>query len=185
MKLTISGLPGSGKSTVGKALAAKLRLKHVSAGDFQRQMAKKRGISLLELAKIAEKDRSVDEETDKMVIEFGKTQNNFVMDSRLAWHFIPDSIKIFLTVSLDEGAKRIFNDFRPEEKENATIEKVNENIETREKSEQLRYKQYYNIDYADSKNYDIVVDTTKLTPEEVVGIIAAFAKKQKKKESKF
>jgi len=179
MKLTISGLPGSGKSTVAKALAKKLGLKHFSAGDFMRQMAKERKISLLELSKLAEKDRSIDEEIDKRTVEFGKKKDNFVMDSRLAWHFIPDSVKIFLTVSIEEAARRIFNDFRPEEKENATIEEVKENIETREKSEQLRYKQYYNIDYADSKNYDIVVDTTKLTPKEVVDVIAAFAKKQK------
>ena len=185
MKITISGLPGSGKSTVGKALAQKLKLKHVSAGDFQRQMAKDRRISLLELAKIAEKDRSIDDETDNRTIEFGKKEKNFVMDARLAWHFIPDSIKIFLTVSLDEGARRIFNDLRPEEKENSSLERVKENIETREKSEQLRYKKYYNIDYADSKNYDIVVDTTKLSVVEVADILAAFAKKQKKKESKF
>jgi len=107
------------------------------------------------------------------------------MDGRLAWHFIPSSIKVFLAVSLEEGARRIFNDIsqlgrRAEEKENLSVEKVKENIESREKSEQLRYKQYYNIDYADSQNYDIVVDTTKLKPEEAVGIIAAFAKKQKR-----
>jgi cytidylate kinase len=185
MKITLSGLPGSGKSTVGKALAKKLGLKHVSAGDFMREMAKERGISLLELGKIAEKDRSIDEEIDKRTVEFGKTNNNFVMDGRLAWHFIPSSIKVFLAVSLEEGARRIFNDIsqlgrRAEEKENLSVEKVKENIESREKSEQLRYKQYYNIDYADSQNYDIVVDTTKLKPEEAVGIIAAFAKKQKR-----
>ena len=179
MKITVSGLPGSGKSTVGKALAANLKLKHLSAGDFMREMAKERGISLLELSKIAEKDSSIDDEIDKRTAELAKKEKNFVMDSRLAWHFIPDSIKIFLTVSLDEGARRIFNDLRPEEKENSSLERVKENIETREKSEQLRYKKYYNIDYADSKNYDIVVDTTKLTPEEAVGIIAAFAKKRR------
>jgi cytidylate kinase len=179
MKITISGLPGSGKSTVGKALAAKLKLKHLSAGDFMREMAKERGISLLDLSKIAEKDRSVDEEIDKRTVEFGHKKDNFVMDGRLAWHFIPDSIKVFLTVDLAEAAKRIFNDFRPEEKENLTIEKVKENIERREKSEQLRYKQYYNIDYSDSKNYDIAVDTTKLSVAEVANIVAAFVKKQK------
>jgi cytidylate kinase len=181
MKITISGLPGSGKSTVGKALAKKLNLRHFSAGDLQRQIAKERGISLLELGRIEEKDRTIDEEVDKRTIELGRKNDNFVMDARIAWHFIPNSIKIFLTVSLEEGARRIFNDFRPEEKENATVDKVKENIERREKSEQLRYKSYYNIDYADSQNYDIVVDTTKLTPEEVVDIIAAFAKKQNKK----
>lgn len=179
MIISISGKPGSGKSTVAKTLAKKLNLKHFSGGDFMRQMAKERSISLLELSKIAEKDRSVDEEIDKQTIELGKKENDFVIDSRTAWHFIPRSIKIFLDVGLAEGAKRIFNDLRPEEKENTTIEHIRANIVRREASEQQRYKKYYNIDSFNKKNYDLVIDTTNLTPDQVVNKITEFVKKKK------
>ena len=89
MIITISGIAGSGKSTVAKLLAKKLNYKHYSIGDFMRQIAKERKLTLLELSKQAEKDNSIDKELDKKQIELGKTKDNFVIDSRLGFHFCP------------------------------------------------------------------------------------------------
>ena len=55
MIITISGKPGSGKSTIAKILAEKLKLKHYSAGDFRREKAKKLCLSLEEFNKLGEK----------------------------------------------------------------------------------------------------------------------------------
>ena len=64
MIITISGKAGSGKSTIAKELAKKLKLKHYSIGDLMRQIAKEKNISLIELSKLAEKDNSIDKELD-------------------------------------------------------------------------------------------------------------------------
>ncbi len=167
MIITISGIAGSGKSTVAKLLAKKLHYKHYSIGDFMREIAKERGLGLLELSRLAEKDRSVDEELDKRQIELGKKEDNFVIDSRLGFHFIPKSKKIFLDVDMAEASKRIFKE-RREHEQYKDIQDSIEKIKTRIGSEDKRYKGYYDIDYKDKSNYDIIVDTTKTKPEEVV-----------------
>ncbi|MBI5065563.1 cytidylate kinase family protein [Candidatus Woesearchaeota archaeon] len=166
MKITISGNLGSGKSTIAKELA-KIGFNRYSTGDFMRKLAKDRGMTLLELSKIAENDKSVDKEIDDMTRNLRK-EDNFVMDSRLAFYFIPESLKVFLKVTHEEAAKRIFNDIRPEEKENTSLEQTQKNITRRTESEKKRYKEYYGMDYTDEKHYDLVVDTNNKPVEEVL-----------------
>lgn len=175
MIITISGASGSGKSTVAKLLAKKLNYKHYSIGDFMREIAEKRGISLLELSKLAETDKSIDKELDQRQIDLGKTEDNFVIDARLGYHFIPNSKKIFLDADLKESAKRILADKGRKEK-NVNLQNTTENIQKRQASEQKRYKEYYNLDIYDKTNYDLIIDTTKLTPEQVVDKILEYIK---------
>lgn len=178
MIITISGHPGSGKSTIAKMLAKKLGMKHYSAGDFMRAMAIERGITLDELTKIALKDRSIDDEIDRRTVELAEKEDNFVIDSRLGWKFIPDAVKILLTITPEVAAKRIFGMKRPEEKENVTLEKTKENTENRLKAEIERYHKLYNVDYTDKKNHDFAVDTSSLTPDEIIGKIMEFLDKK-------
>jgi len=174
--ITINGTAGSGKSTVAKLLAKKLDYKHYSMGDFQREIAEEKGISLLELGKLEEKDKSIDEEVDQMQIDLGRKEDNFVIDSRLGFHFIPNSIKIFLDADFEERAKRILADTIRKE-HNVNLKTTKQNIKTREASEKKRYKEYYNINPYDKKHYDLIIDTTKLTPEQVVDKIIKFLRK--------
>jgi len=171
MIITISGKPGSGKNSVAKELAKRLHLKHYSLGDFMSEMALNKNMTLLELSKRAETNSNIDKELDQRQINLGKKEDNFVIDSRLGFHFIPHSIKIFLDVNLESGAQRIFNDKREDEKENKTLQATLKNIKRRIRSERERYKKYYNIDHYDKKQYDIIIDTTNLTVEQVTDII--------------
>lgn len=171
MIITISGKPGSGKSTVAKETAKKLHLKHYSMGDFQREIAKKRGISMAELSRVEEKDRSIDEEVDRRQRELGKKEDNFVIDSRIGFHFIPNSFKVFLDVDFDTGAGRIFSQKRKGERF-ASLEDAKKEIKRRMDSERKRYKEYYGVDHHDMKNYDAVIDTTNSTVEQAVNEIA-------------
>ena len=177
MIITISGTPGSGKSTVAKSIAKKLKLKHYSTGDYYREMAEKRGLSVLALAKLAEKDRSIDKELDEWQAQLGKKEDNFIIDARLGFHFIPHSIKIYLDADEAVRAKRIFNDKVRKEK-NITLDETLKNMRMREKSEKQRYIDYYKINPSDKKHYDLVLDTTKLTKPEVMDKIIAFLKKR-------
>jgi cytidylate kinase len=168
MIITISGSPGSGKSTLSRALARRLGFRHYSVGDLMRTLAKKRGTSLLELSREAERDSSIDRELDRMQEELGKKQDNFIMDSRLGFHFIPQSIKIFLEVDEREAASRIFHDLNREERENTSLEKTLENIRRRKASERLRYRKYYGLDCYRKSQYDLVFDTTGLSKEQTL-----------------
>ncbi|MEM4282684.1 MAG: cytidylate kinase family protein [Candidatus Woesearchaeota archaeon] len=176
LRIVISGTPGSGKSTLAKALAKRLGLKRFSAGDFARQLAAERGLTILKLNKLAEEDPQIDMEIDKRTIELGKKERSFVMDSRIAWNFIPQSVKIFLKADPNIAAKRIFKDLRPVEQENTSIEKVQKNIKKRTASERARYKKLYSIDFTDESNYDLVIDTSHLSPAQVLKRVMRFLK---------
>lgn len=180
MIISISGTPGSGKSTIGKEVAKKLKLKHYSLGDFTRKLAEKHKMSVLEYMKSAEKDENIDKEIDDVQIELGNKEDNFVIDSRLGYYFIPHSIKIFLKCSAKESAKRIFSDKNSlrklSEKENITLKDTEETIKKRMETDRKRYKQYYGLDFMDEKGYDLVIDTTSIKPDEAVNKILKFVK---------
>lgn len=178
MIITISGNPGSGKSTVAKIVARKLGLKPLSSGDFMRQLAEERGISLLELSRIAETDQFIDQEIDQRTIRFGKEHDDFVMDSRLAFHFIPHSIKVFLEVRPTVAAERIFREKRWSEKENTDVKTTLQKISERQESERKRYQQYYGVDYLDKRQFDLVIDTTQISAEDAAEKIFEFVKKK-------
>ena len=179
MQITISGKAGSGKSTVASLLAKKLKLKHYSIGDLMRIMAKEKVLTLLELNKFAEKDKSIDFELDNKLRELGKTQDNFIVDGRLTAFFIPNAeFKIFLDADDTVRAGRILKDKRQQEKSKSLKETI-DNIKKREESEKKRYNKYYDVNYLDKKLYNFVIDTTKLTPNQVVEKIIKFVKQKK------
>ena len=176
MIITISGKAGSGKSTVAKLLAEKLKLRHYSIGDLMRVMASDKGMSLIELNKIAEKDKSIDFELDEKLKELGKSKDNFVVDGRLTAFFIPHAeVKVFLDTDDKVRAERILKDKREHEKSKDLNEMILK-IRNRENSEKKRYKQYYGVDYLDKKLYNFVIDTTNLNQNQVVEKILEFIK---------
>jgi cytidylate kinase len=179
MIVTISGNLGSGKSTVADALAEKFHLKRYSAGDFMRDMAEERGLTLLELSKLAEADPAVDKEIDERNKTLAEKEKDFVIDSRLAWYFIPGSLKIYLKCDVNESAKRIFKRKQKGDSDNVSLEATTENILRREKSEVERYKNYYGIDLHDESNYDLVIDTTNYKKEEVIKKVIDWVEKHK------
>ena len=179
MIITISGKAGSGKSTVARFLSEKLNLKHYSIGDLMRAMANEKNLSLMELNKLAETDKSIDFELDNKLKELGKTKDNFVVDGRLTAFFISHAqARIFLITDDKVRAERILKDKREHEK-SKDLDEMIAVIRNREESEKKRYKQYYGVDYLDKKLYNFVVDTTNLTPDEVVEKIIEFVNKIK------
>ncbi len=171
MILTISGVPGSGKTSVAKILSAKLGLPYYSMGGLRAKLAEDRKISIDELNAIGEIDPTTDTSVDEYQRELGKTTDNFIVEGRLSWHFIPHSFKIFLSCDLDEAAKRIFDarkhtDGRNDEKDYRDVQETRQAIEERAASDVRRYATIYGVDYRKPEHYDLVIDTTHLaTPE--------------------
>lgn len=172
MIITLSGAAGSGKSTIAQKLADKLDWPRYYIGGIRREIAKKKGMTLAQYNKLGENDDSTDTEPDEYQRKLGLTKDNFIIEGRTSWHFIPHSLKIYLDVSLEEGAKRIFlslqkkND-RNEDKNLESLEAVKESVMERAKSDKLRYQKYYNIDVNNRKHYDFYFDTSEFNQEEV------------------
>src|SRR3989338_10569420 len=175
MIITISGKAGSGKSTVAKLVAKKLKLKHYSIGDLMRKLAKEKSMSLNKMSKLAEKDKSIDMELDKKTIEL-REKNNFVIDGRLTAYFLPYAdLRVFLDCDDKVRAERILRDKRNDEKSKSLKDLV-EKIRQREQSERKRYSKLYKIDYHDKTLYNLIIDTTNLGIKEVVDKIINSAK---------
>jgi cytidylate kinase len=138
-----------------------------------RSMAAKRGVSIDELQQIARQDPTVDRDIDQAVRDAGKKER-LVIDSRTAFHWIPDSFKIFLKLDPHIAAERTFAQIQSEGRKGQTalsVEEVYEKLLLRIESECERYKEKYGIDYRDESNFDLVVDTAKHSLDEVVSII--------------
>lgn len=178
MIITISGQPGSGKSTAATLLAQRLGYRHYSIGDLRRRMAAERGITLAALNTLGETTDFTDRKPDEYQRHLGEAEDNFVIDSRLGFYFIPHSVKVFLKADLAVRAQRVFQDDRNAE-QFATLRGAATTLHEREASDTRRYRKYYHIDWTDEKNYDLVVDTTALPPEDIVEHVLAFLRKKR------
>ena len=183
MIITINGHPGSGKTTIAKRLADILGYKHFYMGKIRREAAKKKGMTLAEYNAFGETNPTTDNEVDEFVKKLGNSQDNFVIESRTGWYLIPHSIKIFITVDPLVGAERVFKELqstthRNEDKELKNVKEVLISHQKRMASDQLRYQKYYGIDYTASENFDFIIDTTNLTPEEVFNKTISFIKQK-------
>jgi len=156
---------------VATRVAEALGVPHVSAGDFMREMAAERGVSILELSRTAQGSDSIDRAIDARTVQLATEGGDFVIDARLGWNFIPESVKVFLDVTLEEAARRVFQADRGAERENVDLKSTQSAIEARTESERKRYLEYYGLDYTDHSHYDLVHDTSSLTIDQVVDAI--------------
>ena len=166
--VTISGLPGSGTTTVAKLLEEKTSLTYVYSGDIFRKMAKKYGMSLEDFGRYCENHKEADEELDRYQLEILE-KGNIILEGRIsgwiAHRNTIDSLKVVLKADLETRVERIIK------REKGDFKKRKQEILDREKSEATRYKKYYNIDVSDASIYDLVIDSSDKTPEEIVEII--------------
>jgi len=173
MIITVTGLPGSGKSTAADALSKKFQLKRYYMGELRREMARQHGLTLKELNDIGETEDWTDKKVDDYQKKLGETEDNFIIEGRTSFFLIPNSLKIFLDVDLKVGAERIFKEMQnsTEDKRNegkfTSVAEALESLKNRVISDSKRYQKYYNIDILDRNHYDIVLDTTELSPDEV------------------
>ncbi|HBA37042.1 TPA: hypothetical protein DCZ15_04225 [Candidatus Falkowbacteria bacterium] len=172
MIISFSGAPGSGKSTIAQMLADKLAWPRYYIGGLRREAAKKRGLTLAEYNRLGESDPATDREADDYAQQLGRETDNFVIEGRTCWHFIPQSFKIYLDVDQEVGAKRIFGSLQRKNNRNeadnlTSWQDVLANNKERIASDDRRYRKYYKIDVYNRKNYDCYLDTTDLTPEQV------------------
>jgi cytidylate kinase len=175
-KISFAGDLGSGKSTIARLLAESIHCKRYSTGAIQREIAQKFRMSTLELNRYMEKDTAIDDDIDEFNKNLNLKEESFVIDSRMAWHFIPTSFKIFLKVDPNVSAERVFRDSQRTSEHYADINKAKNELVNRKKSENDRFQNLYRVDCSDMNNYDLVVDTTYSNPESIVNKILSLHK---------
>ncbi len=169
MRITISGPPGSGKTTACNRLSEILGLKAVVFGKIFRELAAEKHLSLLEFGQLAEKDPSIDEAIDAKILEIARENENIILESRLSAYMLSrnsiPAFKIYLGASPEVRMSRIGV------REGQSLEDAKKETIERQASEAKRYMMYYNIDINDMSVYDLVVNTDELDPDGVIDTI--------------
>lgn len=169
-KISLAGDLGSGKSTVSRLLMQRLHMDYYSTGNAFRAMAAERGMTVVELNEYMENRPEMDREIDNRLVALSDDPRDLIIDSRMAFHFVRDTFRIYFSTELEVSAARIMNDHRAEETF-PTLEETAANILRRKESERKRYFEFYNVDCKDLHHYSLVVDTTYATPEEVAACV--------------
>jgi len=152
--VTIAGPHGTGKSTYAKIIAKQFKLRYVSAGQFFRDLAKQKGVSLEELSRQAANSQEIDRLIDeRSAAEAAK--GNVVVEGQLAAWMAKDQaqVRIYLKAREEVRIGRIAN------RDHLDYEVARRQTLEREEIQRDRYKRYYGIDIDDLSLYNIVVET--------------------------
>ncbi|GAB3140876.1 hypothetical protein GCM10027290_12470 [Micromonospora sonneratiae] len=154
-------------------LAQRLGLRRVSVGDLYREMARQREMTALQLNLHAELDQAVDGYVDQLQQDIANSGEQLIVDSRLAWHFFGNALKVHLITEPTEAARRVLARPSGPAESYTSIEEARTKLRERSESERGRFIVRYGVDKAKLRNYDLICDTTRASAHEVVDLVIA------------
>ncbi len=170
MIIALSGLHGTGKSTIAKLLAENLGIRYYSTGQAFRDLAEEKNMSLEEFTNYVEENPEIDKNLDKKVLDMAR-KGSIIIDSQLSGHLLKSiaDFKIHLTCPLKIRVKRMA------ERDQSSYDAKLKETTLREESELKRFNKLYSIDLSDNdfiqNFFDLIIDTESLSIEEVVRLI--------------
>ena len=179
MRITISGQPGAGSTTIASLLAKKLKYRQLLMGELHKKIAKAHKMTIKEYWEHQEQNpkeqRRFHNELDALQKQEAKKNRNIVINGKLSAFQIPNAeIKVLLKASLLERAKRTV------ERDGGNIISAAWNIFQREQMERNEFRKIYGFDYvADKKYYNVIINTDDKKPNEIAEIILKQMKKVK------
>ena len=183
MQIAFSGRLGSGKSTVCAILRDVYGYEIYSTGTVQRKVAEEMGITTLELNQRMKADPELDHVIDDAVVKISRERKNdpIVYDSRMAWHFAENTFKVYMYVDPVVAAERVFAADRGDVEKYESVEDAKQQLMARTMEENTRFKDIYGVDNLDYANYDMIIDSTSATPEQIANAIVVNAKRFEEK----
>lgn len=170
--ITITGDHASGQGTLSNNLREKLNYEIYRNGQYVRKLASEKGMSIVEFQTYLNEHPDLDREVERSAANYASTRNNLIIDAKLGWYAIPESFKVYLKVDIEVAVKRAFEDASRKDTEPfASIEEARNKILYRHREETNRWNEEYGVNRDDMSNYDFVLDTTNLTPEEVCNTV--------------
>ena len=166
--ISLAGELASGKGTVSKLLSEELNYTIYRNGEYVRKLAREMDMDITSFNAYLNEHPEIDRQIEQSAADYAKEHDNFIIDARLGWYAVPESFKVYLTIDIDEAAKRAFYDENRKSTEAfSTIEEQKQDMIRRYKMENERYFNLYGVRKEDLSNYDLVVDTTGKSPETV------------------
>lgn len=169
--ITLSGKPGSGKSSTADRVAEMLSYTRYSAGDIVRTYIRKKHMTLDQFNTMAEKNHAIDYDIDEELRKL-RNQKDIVIDSRLGFYWIPESFKVYLDLDMEVAAARIFrdtvgNELREYADNDYSIQDVEHLVLARMENEKNRFKSLYGVNPYSNANFDLIVNTSRHSPQTV------------------
>lgn len=162
--IVINGDLGSGKTTIARLIAERTGLRSISIGDLYREIAQRRGMSALELNLHAERDEEIDRYIDDLQRQMAESSEQLVVDSRLAWLFFREALKVHLITDPVVAAGRVFARPADQVESYSSIDEATGSLRSRSESERQRFITKYGVDKERLRNYDLICDTTRADP---------------------
>ena len=172
MLITISGLPGSGTTTVSRLVAGALHLDRVPGGEVFRQLAAESGMTLAEFGEHAQQNPDIDRELDHRLQERAR-EGSCVIESRLAGWLATraDLLAVRVWIDCDEAVRAA----RVAERDGSSQQQAQRDNAERVALEHARYHAVYDIDLDDRSPYDLVLDSTSTSATDLTDQVVAQA----------
>ncbi len=155
MRITVSGLPGSGTTSLSRYLAERHGFSMISAGEVFRQLAREHDMDLATFGRLAEENPEFDKMIDARQKEIASERDNIIIEGRLSgWVVNGADLKIWLFAPIGCRIRRIVS--RDQVSDDNTAEQIT--LE-RERCEAARYRTYYDIDINDLSIYHMILNS--------------------------
>ena len=165
-KVTISGYPGSGTTTLVSGLVNHFDWQSINGGQIFRDEASIRGLTLAEFGKLCVEDESVDKELDEILRKHISGDDVEIIESRLAgwwaYRLEADSVRIWVEVNEHERANRVIS------REGGSLADVLEANAKRLAIDNQRYQNMYGLTPDDPLAYTHIIEASTISAEEVL-----------------
>ncbi|MEM4281653.1 MAG: cytidylate kinase family protein [Candidatus Caldarchaeum sp.] len=180
--ICLTGFAAVGKSTVGKTLAKRMRLKYVSGGDALKAVAKDMGFKPtgpgwwesskgLEFLKLRSRDPTFDKKVDRKLLEFCRAGGVVVDSWVMPWLYKGRSFNVWLTADKKNRAKRL------SKRSGIPVSKAFRLLTLRDSQSAAIYRRLYGIKMGeDFQPFHLIIDTSSMSPLQVVEIVENVAR---------